>query len=80
MIINSAAILAGPYSKTDDGFESQFGICHLGHFLFVNLLLRDGKVSDGGRVVNMSCLGPRFSDVRFDDPGFEVREVTMLTV
>lgn len=73
VLINSAAIMACPYEKTEDGFESQFAICHLGHFLLTNLLLKSGMIADGGRVVNISSAGHRFSNVRFEDPGFEVR-------
>ncbi|RFU27612.1 hypothetical protein B7463_g8733, partial [Scytalidium lignicola] len=70
VVINSAAIMAAPYSKTADGFESQFEICHLAHFLATNLILAKGLLGDGGRVVNVTSTGHRFSDVRREDPGF----------
>lgn len=73
VLINNAALMASPYSTTVDGFESQFGVGHLGHFLFTTLLLNGGKIKNGGRIVNVSSDGHRLGPVRFDDPGFSVR-------
>jgi NAD(P)-dependent dehydrogenase (short-subunit alcohol dehydrogenase family) len=71
VLINNAAIMASPFSKTVDGFESQFGINHLGPFLFTMLVV--DKLNRGGRVVNVSSVGYAFGGVRFDDPNFEVK-------
>jgi NAD(P)-dependent dehydrogenase (short-subunit alcohol dehydrogenase family) len=62
--------MATPFEKTVDGFESQFGVNHLGPFLFKMLLVR--KLARGGRIVNVSSTGYAFGGVRFDDPNFEV--------
>ncbi|PSS07194.1 hypothetical protein M430DRAFT_23342 [Amorphotheca resinae ATCC 22711] len=70
VLINNAAVMAAPYSTTKDGFESQFGVGHLGHFLFTCLLLKANKIKSGGRIVNVSSGGHRLGPVRFDDPGF----------
>jgi len=70
VLINNAAIMACPFEKTVDGFESQFGVNHLGHFLFTKLVL--GKIPRGGRVVNVASNGYLFGGVRFNDPNFEV--------
>ncbi|MDP7725241.1 oxidoreductase [Mycobacterium sp. TY814] len=52
VLINNAGIMAVPYSLTVDGFESQIGTNHLGHFALTNLLLP--KLSD--RVVTVSSM------------------------
>jgi NAD(P)-dependent dehydrogenase (short-subunit alcohol dehydrogenase family) len=65
----SAGVMATPFGHTVDGFETQFGTNHLGHFLFVNriaLLMRAGS-----RLVNVSSSGHRYANVDLDDPNFE---------
>ena len=63
VLICNAGIMAVPYGKTEDGFEKQFGVNHLGHFLFTNLLLEEGKIRNGGRIVIVTSDGHRLSDV-----------------
>jgi NAD(P)-dependent dehydrogenase (short-subunit alcohol dehydrogenase family) len=69
IIIANAGVMATPQGKTADGFETQFGTNHLGHFVFVNRIAN--LIRDGGRLVNLSSAGHRFSDVDLEDPGFE---------
>src|ERR1700743_553218 len=69
IIIANAGVMATPFGKTADGFETQFGTNHLGHFVFVNRIA--SLLRDGGRLVNVSSAGHRFSNVDLDDPGFE---------
>jgi NAD(P)-dependent dehydrogenase (short-subunit alcohol dehydrogenase family) len=69
VIIANAGVMATPFGKTEDGFETQFGTNHLGHFVFVNRIAK--LIKDGGRLVNLSSSGHRFSDVNLDDPNFE---------
>jgi NAD(P)-dependent dehydrogenase (short-subunit alcohol dehydrogenase family) len=69
VIIANAGVMACPFGKTADGFETQFGTNHLGHFALVNRLA--GLLKDGGRLVNLSSAGHRYSDVDLDDPNFE---------
>jgi NAD(P)-dependent dehydrogenase (short-subunit alcohol dehydrogenase family) len=69
LIIANAGIMACPKSQTSDGFETQFGTNHLGHFVLVNRIA--SLLRPGSRLVNLSSLGHRFSDVDLDDPNFE---------
>lgn len=69
VIIANAGVMATPPGKTADGFETQFGTNHLGHFVFINRLAP--LLQDGGRVVMLASSGHRFADVDLDDPGFE---------
>ncbi|MCB8876299.1 SDR family NAD(P)-dependent oxidoreductase [Acidisoma silvae] len=74
LIIANAGVMACPKSFTTDGFETQFGTNHLGHFVFVNRIA--SLLQPGGRLVNLSSSGHRFSDVNLDDPNFEHTEYT----
>lgn len=69
VIIANAGVMATPFAKTEDGFETQFGTNHLGHFVFVNRIAK--LIQDGGRLVNLASSGHRFSDVNLEDPNFE---------
>ena len=68
-IIANAGVMATPEGKTADGFETQFGTNHLGHFVLINRLA--GLIKAGGRVVVLSSAAHRFSDVDLLDPNFE---------
>ncbi|HVZ85296.1 MAG TPA: SDR family NAD(P)-dependent oxidoreductase [Terracidiphilus sp.] len=74
VIIANAGVMATPFGHTADGFETQFGTNHLGHFVFVNRIA--GLLRAGGRLVNLSSSGHRFSNVVLDDVNFERREYT----
>jgi NAD(P)-dependent dehydrogenase (short-subunit alcohol dehydrogenase family) len=69
LIIANAGVMACPKSQTSDGFETQFGTNHLGHFVFVNRIA--SLLKPGSRLVNLSSAGHRFSDVDLEDPNFE---------
>ncbi len=69
VVIANAGVMATPFGQTADGFETQFGTNHLGHFVFVNRIA--ALIRDGGRLVSLASAGHRFSDVDLDDPGFE---------
>jgi NAD(P)-dependent dehydrogenase (short-subunit alcohol dehydrogenase family) len=69
VVIANAGVMATPFGHTADGFETQFGTNHLGHFLFVNRIA--GLIAPGGRLVNLSSAGHRYADVDLDDPNFE---------
>lgn len=72
IVVNNAGVMAIPYSKTEDGFEKQFAICHLGHFLLTNLIMDKILASKSPRVVNISSNGHSLGPVRFADPHFSV--------
>ena len=69
VIIANAGVMATPFGKTEDGFETQFGTNHLGHFVFVNRIAK--LIKNGGRLVNLASSGHRFSNVDLNDPNFE---------
>src|ERR1700689_2801392 len=69
VIIANAGVMATPFGRTADGFETQFGTNHLGHFVLVNRIA--ALIRDGGRLINLASLGHRFSNVDLDDPNFE---------
>jgi NAD(P)-dependent dehydrogenase (short-subunit alcohol dehydrogenase family) len=69
LIIANAGVMACPKGKTADGFETQFGTNHLGHFVLVNRIA--SLLKTGSRLVNLSSAGHRFADVDLEDPNFE---------
>jgi NAD(P)-dependent dehydrogenase (short-subunit alcohol dehydrogenase family) len=77
VIIANAGVMACPKSVTADGFETQFGTNHLGHFVLVNRIA--SLLRPGSRLVNLSSTGHRFSDVDLEDPNFERTPYTEFT-
>src|SRR6202451_1254424 len=69
VVVANAGVMATPLGHTVDGFETQFGTNHLGHFVLVNRIA--SLIRDGGRLINLSSSGHRFSNVDLDDPSFE---------
>jgi NAD(P)-dependent dehydrogenase (short-subunit alcohol dehydrogenase family) len=69
LVISNAGVMATPFGKTADGFETQFGTNHLGHFVLVNRIA--GLMKPGARLVNLSSAGHQIADVDLDDPNFE---------
>ena len=74
VLINNAGVMACPYGLTVDGFETQFGTNHLGHFLLTVLLLPALLQGDAPRVVTLSSAGHSRCDVDLDDVNFERTE------
>lgn len=74
LLINNAGTMATPFGHTADGFETQFGTNHLGHFLFAQLLMPALLAAAPARVVSLSSIGHRRSDVHLDDPNYRERE------
>ncbi len=69
LVIANAGVMATPKGCTKDGFETQFGTNHLGHFVLINRIAN--LLHAGARVVNVSSAGHRFADVDLNDPDFE---------
>ena len=69
VVIANAGVMATPFSYTTDRFEMQFGTNHLGHFVLVNRMA--SLIRPGGRLINLSSAGHRFSNVDLEDPNFE---------
>ena len=69
VVIASAGVMRTPFGHTDDGFETQFGTNHLGHFVLMNRMA--SLIAPGGRLVSVASSGHRYSDVDLDDPDFE---------
>lgn len=67
MLINNAGIYQCPYMKTEDGFEMQLGVNHLGHFLLTHLLLDTLKTAAPSRIVVVSSKLYKYGNINFDD-------------
>ncbi len=69
VLVNNAGVMWNPKTITKDGFESQFGINHLGHFALTGLLLPKLEATPDSRIVTVSSNGHRFGngDLFWDD-------------
>lgn len=72
IVIANAGVMTTPFGHTADGFETQFGTNHLGHFLLVNRIA--SLIADNGRFVSLSSAAHRLADVDLDDVNFERTE------
>jgi NAD(P)-dependent dehydrogenase (short-subunit alcohol dehydrogenase family) len=68
IVICNAAIMANPETRVGNGWESQFGTNHLGHYALVNLLWP--AIAPGARIVSLSSMGHHYSPMRWDDVQF----------
>jgi NAD(P)-dependent dehydrogenase (short-subunit alcohol dehydrogenase family) len=67
LLINNAGVMALPYGTTADGFETQFGVNHLGHFALTGLLLPRLIETPGARVVSVSSGMHLMANIDLDD-------------
>jgi NAD(P)-dependent dehydrogenase (short-subunit alcohol dehydrogenase family) len=72
-LLNNAGVMCTPFGRTADGFETQFGTNHLGHFVLTNELMPALLAAAPGRIVNVSSAGHAFGTVDLDDPNFDRR-------
>lgn len=66
-LLNNAGVMRAPFGLTKDGFETQFGVNHLGHFALTGLLLPTLEQTAGSRIVITSSVGHRRGEILFDD-------------
>jgi NAD(P)-dependent dehydrogenase (short-subunit alcohol dehydrogenase family) len=71
VLVGNAGVMACPQGTTADGFETQIGTNHLGHFLLARLLTPALVAAEGARVVLLSSAGHRLGDVDLDDLHWE---------
>lgn len=67
LLINNAGIMIPPYELTQDGFESQFGVNHLGPFALTGLLLHKLRATADARVVSTASIAHKRGRIHFDD-------------
>ena len=73
VLMNNAGVMFTPFGRTADGFETQFGTNHLGHFELTRLLVPQLLAAGGARIVILSSDGHRMNDVDLDDPNWKRR-------
>lgn len=74
LLINNAGIMACPEARTGPGWESQFGVNHMGHFILGETLLPLLKKTGDARVVALSSTAHKFSGILWDDIQFETSD------
>lgn len=79
VLINNAGIMACPWATTTEGHESQFGVCHLGHFLLTGLLLPTLKSSAPSRIVVLSSIAHKWGNDKVAHPYTNSRDYSKYT-
>jgi NAD(P)-dependent dehydrogenase (short-subunit alcohol dehydrogenase family) len=74
VLMNNAGVMFTPFGRTHDGFETQVGTNHFGHFELTRLLVPQLIAAGNARIVTLSSGGHVMGDVDFDDPNWESRE------
>jgi NAD(P)-dependent dehydrogenase (short-subunit alcohol dehydrogenase family) len=72
VVVNNVGSMGTPFMLTADGFESQFGTNHLGHFLFTNLIMGKILASKPPRVLNITSDSHRLNLIRWGYYDFSV--------
>jgi NAD(P)-dependent dehydrogenase (short-subunit alcohol dehydrogenase family) len=71
VLVNNAGVMFTPFGRTADGFETQLGVNHLGHFELTRGVMPLLLNAESARVVNLSSDGHHIFDVDLDDPNWE---------
>jgi NAD(P)-dependent dehydrogenase (short-subunit alcohol dehydrogenase family) len=66
-LILNAGVMAPPFSKTKDGFESQMGVNYFSHFLLTNLLFPVIRKTDHSRIVSLSSMAHKNGKIDFEN-------------
>jgi NAD(P)-dependent dehydrogenase (short-subunit alcohol dehydrogenase family) len=74
VLINNAGVMACPFSKTEDGFEIQMGVNHLGNFALTGLLMPLLKSTKDARIVVTSSIAHRVGNINFEDINWTKRK------
>jgi NAD(P)-dependent dehydrogenase (short-subunit alcohol dehydrogenase family) len=74
LLINNAGVMIPPYTKTEDGYELQFGTNHLGHFALTAHLMDLLKKTENSRIVNVSSAAHKYGNINFDDLNWQKRK------
>ncbi|GAB6902526.1 SDR family NAD(P)-dependent oxidoreductase [Kineosporia succinea] len=70
LLVNNAGVMASPLTRVGPGWEAQFATNHLGHFALTALLWPALVRAGGARVISLSSVGHKASDIRWDDLQF----------
>jgi NAD(P)-dependent dehydrogenase (short-subunit alcohol dehydrogenase family) len=73
-LINNAGKMASPLSRVGRDWESQFAVCHMGHFVLTKGVEKLLKNTEGARVVALSSTAHIICDVHWDDPHFHTHD------
>ena len=76
ILINNAGVMACPFSTTEDGFEIQMGVNHLGHFALTGHLMPLLKKTKNARIVATSSIAHQQGNINFDDLNWKKRNYT----
>ncbi|HLP73511.1 MAG TPA: oxidoreductase [Bacteroidales bacterium] len=79
LLVNNAGIMIPPYCKMEDGFESQFGVNYLSHFLLTGLLFDTLEKTPASRIVALASNAHRNATIDFDDLNWEKRKYSPLS-
>ena len=71
ILINNAAVMACPQMPTKEGWDLQFAVNHIGHFILTKGLLPMMSKSSEARIVTLSSTGHKLSGIQWEDVHFE---------